>query len=143
MNQVAIVDHQKNVPHILKAFLETETQIRQSGLSDTLYHLVKLRASQLNNCAYCVKMHTSEALKHGDTHERVERLIVWRHVNDFTPEERAALDWTEALTELDDRTGYADLRLELQKHYSDAQISALTALIAMINLWNRMGVSNH
>ncbi|WP_417667937.1 carboxymuconolactone decarboxylase family protein [Roseibium sp.] len=143
MTSVAVIDHQKNLPNVLQALLQAEGQIRQSDLSDTLYHLVKLRASQINNCAYCVKMHTAEALSDGDSHERVERLIVWRHVDDFTEAERAALAWTEALTELGSRSSFADLRLELQKHYSDAQISALTAVVAMINLWNRIGVSNH
>lgn len=143
MTAVAVINYQQHIPNVLKAFLEAETQIRQSGLSDTLYHLVKLRASQINECAYCVKMHTAEARADGESEDRLNRLVVWRHVGDFTDAERAALAWTEALTKLDEKEDYGQLRLDLKDHFSDEEISAITAVTAMINLWNRIGISNH
>ena len=114
------------------------------GLIDPLLvHLIHLRASQINGCAFCVKMHTKEARDDGETDKRLDYLVVWRHVNEFTAAEKAALAWVEALTVLDEKTDYAPLRAELKKHFSEAQISAMTTIIGMINLWNRFQVSKH
>ncbi len=88
-------------------------------------------------------MHTQEALDAGETQERLQRLTVWRHVDDYSPAEKAAFAWTEALTSLNVDTNYEALRSELRRHFEDAEISAITAAIAMINLWNRVQVSNH
>ncbi len=108
-----------------------------------LHHLVQLRASQLNGCAYCVKMQKMEARDNGETNERLDRLVVWDHGSDFSAKERAALAWTEALTQIERKTDYGALRAELRAHFSDAAISALTTTVAMINLWNRIQVSAH
>lgn len=143
MASTAQINHYKNIPNVLSAFREGHDQILSVGLDARLHHLLKLRASQMNNCAYCINMHSDEARKDGETQQRLERLIVWRHVEDFSEAERAALAWTEALTELDDRNDLAAHRTELHKHFSDEEISGLTAAIAMINLWNRIGISNH
>ncbi|HEY5780323.1 MAG TPA: carboxymuconolactone decarboxylase family protein [Lysobacter sp.] len=117
--------------------------INGHGLEVGLRHLVHLRASQINECAFCIRMHVREAREHGESNERLERLVVWRHVEDFSASEKAALAWTEALTVLDQRTDYAVLRTSLRQHFSEGQIGALTAEVAMINLWNRIQVSNH
>ena len=143
MSTTAEINHYQHIPNVLTAFGEGHSQILNLGLDAKLHHLIKLRASQMNNCAFCVNMHSDEARKDGETQQRLERLIVWRHVDDFSDAERAALAWTEALTNLDDRNNLAAHRVELQKHFSDAEISGITAAIAMINLWNRIGVSNH
>ena len=79
----------------------------------------------------------------GEIQERLQRLTVWRHVDDYTPAEKAAFAWTEALTSLQVDTNYEALRGELRRHFDDAEISAITAAVAMINLWNRVQVSNH
>ncbi|EFO32184.1 alkylhydroperoxidase [Roseibium sp. TrichSKD4] len=143
MATTASIDHFANIPKVLSTFAEGHAEICKTGLDNTLHHLVKLRASQMNNCAYCVKMHIAEARKDGETQQRLERLMVWRHVDDFSAAERAAFAWTEALTKLEDHQDLTGLRQELQQHFSDAEISSLTAAVAMINLWNRIGVSNH
>lgn len=131
------------IPSVVQSFVSASGEIGKTGLEPKLRHLIDLRASQINQCAFCVKMHTREALEAGDTHDRLERLTVWRHVTDFTPAEKAALAWTEALTSLDVKTDYEILRAELRKHFDDTAISAMTSAVAMINLWNRMQVSNH
>jgi len=143
MTNATAINHYENVPDIVKRFVAASGEIGKAGLEPRLRHLIDLRASQINQCAFCVKMHTEEALNDGESQERLQRVIVWRHVDDFTPAEQAALAWTEALTSLDPKTDYEILRAELRKHFSEAQISAITAAVAMINLWNRVQVSNH
>jgi AhpD family alkylhydroperoxidase len=101
-------------------------------------HLVELRASQMNFCAFCVKMHIADARKDGETDARLDRLIVWRFVDDFSDAEKAALAWTEALTTLDQTADLASIRADLRTHFNPKQIGALTMLIAQINLWNRV-----
>lgn len=137
------VNHYKNVPNVFVALEKVHVAIDEHGLDRMLHHLVQLRASQLNGCAYCVKMHTKEARDDGETNERLDRLVVWDHVSDFLAKERAALAWTEALTQIERNTDYGALRAELRAHFSDAEISALTTTVAMINLWNRIQVSAH
>jgi AhpD family alkylhydroperoxidase len=90
-------------------------------------HVVHLRASQINACAHCIDMHVREARADGETNERLDRLIAWRHVEHFSPAGRAALAWTEALTTLSPNTDYARLRSQLRDHFSEQQIGALTA----------------
>lgn len=137
------VNHFQTIPDVISALTGVHQAIDTHGLDRTLHHLVQLRASQLNACAYCVKMHIREAREDGETSERLDRLVVWEHVSDFSPAERAALAWVEALTLLDRKTDYGNLRAALRAHFSDEQISALTATVAMINLWNRIQVSGH
>jgi AhpD family alkylhydroperoxidase len=135
--------HDLNVPTAYQAFIAAETAAVGAGIDARLVHLIKLRASQLNDCAFCVKMHSKEARDDGETNERLDRLVVWRHVSDFTAKEKAALAWTEALTQLPAKVELGPLRAELRAHFTDVEASAVTAVIAMINLWNRLGVSAH
>ncbi len=137
------VNHFQTLPDVIDALTRVHGAIDTHGLARPLHHLVQLRASQLNACAFCVKMHVREAREDGETSERLDRLVVWEHVSDFSPPERAALAWTEALTVLDRKTDYGALRAALRAHFSDAEISALTVTVAMINLWNRIQVSGH
>ncbi|MGV6873525.1 carboxymuconolactone decarboxylase family protein [Pseudochelatococcus sp. B33] len=137
------VNYYKAIPDVFDALMQVKAAIGTHGIDPTLHHLVHLRASQINGCAFCVKMHTREAREDGETNERLDRLVVWEHVDDFSPRERAALAWTEALTQLDRATDYAPLRAALREHFSEVEISALTATIGMINLWNRIQVSLH
>lgn len=143
MTTATAIDYPKFVPSVVQRFIAASGEIGKTDLDPKLRHLVDLRASQINQCAFCVKMHTKEAVDAGETPERIQRITVWRHVEDYTPAEKAAFAWTEALTSLDIATNYESLRTDLRKHFSDAEISALTAAIAMINLWNRVQVSNH
>lgn len=143
MTTSSAINHYGNIPDIVKRFVDASGEIGKTELEPKLRHLIDLRASQINQCAYCVKMHTKEALDAGESHERLQRLTVWRHVSDYTPAEKAAFAWTEALTSLNVDTNYEKLRGDLRAHFDDTQISAMTSAIAMINLWNRMQVSNH
>lgn len=135
------IRYQSEAPHVFELLFGVEQELAASGIDAQLRHLVKLRASQINQCAHCVKMHTAEARRDGETNDRLDRLVVWAHVADFTAAEKAALAWTEALTVVDPRTDYATLRAGLREHFSAAEIAALTVSIAMINLWNRIQVS--
>ena len=135
--------HDLNVPAVYQAFIAAEGAVLGAGLEKGLLHLIKLRASQLNDCAFCVKMHAKEARDDGETSERLDRLVVWRHVSDFTPRERAALAWTEALTQLPTKTDLGPLRADLRAQFTEIEASAVTTVVAMINLWNRLGVSVH
>lgn len=143
MLQTNAFDYQRQIPEILKAMIASEQAIAASGLDPKLRHLVKLRASQVNGCAFCVKMHLGEARKDGETQERLDRLVVWRHVDDFSEREKAALAWTEALTSLDAAADHGAEKRRLAEHFPDSEIAALTAQIGMINLWNRLMVATH
>lgn len=137
------VNYYKAIPEVFGALEKVHEAIDTHGLDRKLHHLVQLRASQINACAYCVKMHIQEARQDSETNERLDRLVVWNQSSDFSPRERAALAWTEALTQLDRKTDYGPLRAGLREHFNEAEISALTATVAMINLWNRLQVSAH
>ena len=143
MTSHAAINHYQNIPDVFRAFVECHNRLCETDIDEGLHHLVKLLASQINKCAYCVNMHVEEALKDGESHARLERLTVWRHSDAFSEAEKAAFAWTEALTLLNEREDYSALREDLKKHFSDTQISSITAAAAMINLWNRIGISNH
>jgi AhpD family alkylhydroperoxidase len=133
----------QSIPQVFESLTQVHVTLDNHDLAPSLKHLIHLRASQINQCGFCVKMHTREAREANESNERLDRLIVWRHVSDFSAAECAALAWTEALTVLDEKTDYARLRGDLREHFNDAQIGALTAEIGMINLWNRLQVSRH
>ncbi len=137
------INYLQAVPGVIDALSQVHVVMDRLGLDRRIHHLVQLRASQINGCGYCVKMHTREARADGETNERLDRLVVWDQVADFSARERAALAWTEALTVLDRRTDYGALRAELREHFSDEEIGVLTATVAMINLWNRIQISAH
>ncbi|MGN7917936.1 carboxymuconolactone decarboxylase family protein [Lysobacter sp. 22409] len=143
MSTTAPIKYEREIPEILAQLGQVEAAVAGLGLAKPIYHLIKLRASQINGCAFCVKMHLREARADGESNDRLDRLVVWRHVADFSAAERAALAWTEALTTLDERTDYGALREALREHYSEQLIGAISAAAAMINLWNRLQVSKH
>lgn len=143
MTDTKAVLYEQEIPDVLGALAEVHKTIAAHGLERTIHHLVQLRASQINRCGFCVKMHTREARADGETSDRLDRVIVWNQMRDFSPREKAALAWTEALTELEPRTDFAALRAQLRQHFNDNEISAITATVAMINLWNRIQISRH
>jgi AhpD family alkylhydroperoxidase len=143
MSTTGAVKYEQEIPDILKAMGGVEQTLGAQGFDRTLFHLVKLRASQINQCAFCVKMHTKEARQDGETNDRLDRVIVWEHVSDFSEREKAALAWTEALTVLNGKEDLAALRARLREHFSEREIGLLTSIVAMINLWNRIQVSRH
>ena len=143
MSDTRTVSYEQEVPEILKSMANVHGAIDSYGLDRTIHHLVQLRASQINGCGFCIKMHTREARQDDESNERLDRVIVWNQVGDFTAKEKEALAWTEALTILDPKTDFGALRARLREHFSEAEIGALTSTIAMINLWNRINISRH
>lgn len=143
MTNPSSIDHATHGGPLIAALQGVEQAIAGRGIEPALHHLVLLRASQINGCAFCVKMHTRDARKAGENDRRLDHLIVWRHTDDFSPREKAAFAWTEALTELKDDTDYATLRGDLRAQFDDGEITTLTTIVAMINLWNRIQISNH
>ncbi len=133
----------KHMPEALKAFEGVEQMLDSSGVSAQLRHLVKLRASQMNGCAYCVGLHTREARRDGETDELLDHVVIWRDAQCFSEAERTALAWTEALTDLERAKDLDELQKELGVHFSKAEIAAMTTQIAMINVWNRLQIAAH
>lgn len=117
-----------------------ESYLRGRGLPARLMELVKVRASQMNGCAFCLDMHIKAARRNGEAEQRLYLLDAWREADLYTPAERAALAWTEALTRVAE-THAPDADYEaLRAHFSDKEIVDLTIAIGMINLWNRVAV---
>jgi AhpD family alkylhydroperoxidase len=134
------LDFYKANPLAIKALLAVEERITKSGLEKSLGHLVRLRASQINGCAYCVDMHTAEARRDGETDRRLATVVVWRETPFFTDRERAAFEWTEALT-LVSQGHVPDAAWEAVKpHFSEAELVDLTLLVSAINAWNRFAI---
>ena len=135
------LDFYKANPNAIKALLALENQIGRSSLEKSLAELVRLRASQINGCAFCVDMHTTDARKCGETDRRLAAVVVWRETPFFTNRERAALEWTEAVT-LVSQDHVPDVVWEAVKpHFSDEEIVDLTLLVSAINSWNRFAIS--
>ena len=143
MHDGAPILHEQQIGLILGHLGHTHRMMREAGLAPELSHLIELRVSQINGCGYCVNMHVTNARNNGETDQRLDRLAVWNAVDDFTPAEKAAFAWAEALTYLDRGVDFAPLRSALRSHYSDLQISLITSCVAMINLWNRIQMSKH
>lgn len=127
-------------PEAIKGMYELERYIRNCGLDEKLVHLLKTRASQLNGCAFCIDMHTKDARAAGETEQRLYSLSAWRETPFFTDKERAALAWTEALTNIQQGHAPDDVYQELARHFLEGEIIALTLAITTINAWNRIAI---
>ena len=127
-------------PEGYAALRNVEIYLARSGLPKRLIELVKMRASQINGCAYCIDVHSKDARKAGETEQRLYLLNAWRDSPLFSPAERAALAWTEALTHLPD--GVSDeVYAEASREFSERELMYLTSAVASINVWNRFGVA--
>lgn len=134
------LDYFKASPDIMKAVYALNVAVEHSGLDRGLLHLVKLRASQINGCSYCVEMHSREARQDGESESRVHLVAAWRESPLFTERERAAFAWTEKLTRLADGS-VEDADYEaVRAHFSEDELVKLTVAISMINTWNRLAV---
>ena len=120
--------------------IHLEHVIRESGLESPLLELVKTRASQMNGCAFCIDMHTKDARAAGESEQRLYALSAWREGPFFTPRERAALAWTEALTNI--QQGYApdEVYAEARQQFTEKELVRLTFAITQINAWNRIAI---
>ena len=123
------------------AILGVEKAVHDSGIEPSLQELVKMRASQMNGCAFCLDMHSKDARAAGETEQRLYTLPAWRETPFFTPRERAALAWTEAITNI--QQGHAsDEEFEAaRKHFDEAQLVRLTVATTQINTWNRIAIA--
>jgi len=120
-----------------------EKYLADCGLEDSIKHLVKIRASQLNGCAYCLDMHTKDARAEGETEQRIYALSVWRETPFFTDKERAALAWTEAVTQVSHGGVSEGVYEAVRDHFGEKELVDLTWAIASINAWNRIAISFH
>jgi AhpD family alkylhydroperoxidase len=136
-----MIDYRALQPQLYEAMHGVQEEIDASGLDSQLLEIVKLRASQINGCAFCVNLHTTSARDAGVDDQRLHMVSAWMHANSFTARERTALRWCEEVTRLSDAAPSADAVAELQRHFNDEQIVALTWAVAVINAWNRVAVS--
>jgi AhpD family alkylhydroperoxidase len=135
------INYGKVAPAAIKAMRGLEEYVASSGLEKSLYELVKTRASQINGCAFCLDMHTKDARKAGETEQRLYALSAWHETPFYSERERAALEWTEALTLISDTDVPDALYENVRKQFSESEIVALTIAIVAINGWNRLAIS--
>ena len=128
-------------PDTIKALSALETRIQSTGLEGSLIELVKIRASQINGCAYCINMHTEDARKRGETEQRIYLLSAWRESPLYSDRERAALAWTEAVTLISETHAPDDVYEQVRMQFSEQETVNLTMLVATINAWNRLAIS--
>ncbi len=124
-----------------QAMLALETSVRKSGLESSLLHLVRMRASQINGCAYCLDMHSKEARAADETEQRLYCLPAWRETPFYSEREQAALAWTEAVTLISEGHAPDDVFEMARKQFSEEELAALTLAIVSINGWNRFAIS--
>jgi AhpD family alkylhydroperoxidase len=136
----ARIDYTKASPEAAKATYGLEKYIRSCGLEQSLLELVRMRASQINGCAYCIDMHSKDARAAGETEQRLYALNAWRETPFYTDRERAALAWTEAVTRIADTHAPDDVFQEVRRQFDDKELVDLTLAIVSINGWNRLAI---
>ena len=134
-------NYPKAAPGGFKAMLALEHYLHECGLEPTLVHLVKLRASQLNGCAYCIDMHWKDLRAMNESEQRLYSLDAWRECPFYSDRERAALAWTEALTLITQGHVPDEVHEQVRPHFSEKELSDLSLVIATVNAWNRLAIS--
>jgi AhpD family alkylhydroperoxidase len=135
------IDYNRHTPDLVKKLFELSQANSKGELERTILDLVHIRASQINGCAFCLDMHVKEARLHGERELRLYHVPIWRESPLFTEKERAAFEWTEAVTKLSGpipETLYAHVR----EHFSEKEMADLTFAVGLINLWNRLNISS-
>lgn len=125
-----------------QSMLAIEQYLENCGLEKSLRELVKLRASQINGCAFCIDMHSKDARENGETEQRIYMLNAWREAPFYSERERAALAWTEALTLITNGHAPDEIYQQVREHFDETETANLTMLIATINSWNRIAISS-
>ena len=128
-------------PEAYQAMLGLEKYLHRSGLSKTLLELIKIRASQINRCAFCIDMHTLDARKNGETEQRIYALNAWKEAPFFTPSERAVLAFTEAVTMIAENSVSEEIYAEVSQYFTSNQIAQILVAITTINAWNRIAIA--
>jgi AhpD family alkylhydroperoxidase len=135
------IDYGAAAPAARDAVIAIEKYVRSCGLERSLLELVRLRASQINGCAYCIDMHTKDARAEGETEQRLYALSAWHETPFYSDRERAALAWTEAVTLVNRDHVPDDVYRETRRHFSEKEIVDLTLAVIAINSWNRLAIS--
>jgi AhpD family alkylhydroperoxidase len=135
------IAYTKVAPGAYRAMLGLEEYLRDCGLEASLLDLVKLRASQLNGCAYCIDMHWKDLRALGESEQRLYGLDAWEESLYYSDRERAALAWTEAVTNIQDGHVSDEVYEGVRKHFSEKELADLTLAVAAINAWNRLAIS--
>ena len=134
------LNHFQAAPTLSKALMEMSGAIAKSSIDKTTKHLIDIRASQLNGCAFCLDMHIKQAKIHGERELRIHHVAIWRESPLFTPKEKAVLALTEELTQISKLGVNEDVYRMVKEYYSENEISELTFSIAVINMWNRLQI---
>jgi AhpD family alkylhydroperoxidase len=136
----ARIEFSKVAPGALRAMLSLEKYLHECGLEPSLLDLVKMRASQMNGCAYCLDMHSKDARAAGETEQRLYLLDAWRESPCYSDRERVALAWTEALTRIGDSHALDAVYRQAREHFSEKELVDLSLAIVAINGWNRLAI---
>lgn len=134
-------DYTKVQPEAFQTLLKLEGYVKKSGLDHTLLELIKIRASQINGCAFCLDMHTKDARAMGETEQRLYMLNAWREAPFYTEAERAAIALTEAVTKISEAGVPQELYEQVRKHFDEGQFTNIIMVINAINCWNRIAIS--
>lgn len=134
------LDWYKTLPAGYEAMLELQKVVNNSSIDHKLLELVKIRASQINGCAHCLDMHTKDAIALGETEQRIHVLSAWREAPFYTPRERAALEWCEALAQISQSGAPDRIYFKIESLFSSQEAVELTLAIVTINSWNRLAV---
>ena len=135
------LDYGKAAPGAIRSLVAIDRYLSDSGLEKSLLHLVKLRSSQINRCAYCIDTHSKEARAAGETEQHLYGLSAWQDAPFYTDKERAALAWTESLTLISDHHVSDELYQQARAHFNETELVNLTLAVIAINAWNRIGIS--
>jgi len=135
------IDYEKTAPGVHQAMLGLEGYMHGCGLEAKLIHLVKLRASQLNGCAYCLDMHWKDLRALGETEQRLYLLDAWEESPFYTDRERAALEWTESVTRVSERHVPDEVYERVRPHFTGKELADLTLVVCTINAWNRLSIA--
>jgi AhpD family alkylhydroperoxidase len=135
------INYIQQSPELFRKFMDFSNQLKESVIEESIRDLVAIRASQINGCGFCVDMHVKEARMHGERELRIHHLTIWRDSTLFAPRERAALAWTEALTQLDAHGVADDIYERVRTQFSEKELSDLTFDVMAINGWNRASIA--
>ena len=135
------LSYSKVAPEGIEGLNKLEKYVKNSGLEADLVELVKLRASQINGCAYCIDMHTKDARTHGESEQRLYAVSAWHEAPFYSERERAALAWTEAVTQVSKDHVPDEVYEQAQEHFTEKELVDLTLAVIAINSWNRLAIS--
>ncbi|QGH34747.1 carboxymuconolactone decarboxylase family protein [Gracilibacillus salitolerans] len=136
------INYMEVAPDLVKLISQLEMYKKQAEFDEKLIELVKIRASQLNNCAYCINMHTKDARALGETEQRIYCLSAWRETGFYTEKEKAALELTEAVTKISEQGVPDNVYQKVRQQFNEKQYIDLVGLIITINCWNRLSIAN-